>query len=146
MTPNSNLILLVEDDENDVFLMERAMSKAGLSLPMHVAVNGQDAIDYLSGTDKYSDRDTYPLPICIFLDLKLPFVNGFEVLEWLRGQPALAGISVFILTSSPEERDREKARELGAKCYLVKPPPPEMLLEAMRMLPACVPAASEPPL
>src|SRR6267142_4902399 len=92
MTPYPPGILLVEDNEDDVFLMQRAMSKANLRPPLHVAVNGQDAIDYLVGTGAYADRAAYPLPHCIFLDLKLPFVDGFEVLEWLGAQPALAHI------------------------------------------------------
>lgn len=135
-------LLLVEDDENDVFLMERAMAKANLSSPIHVAVNGQEAIDYLSGIGNYGDRSTYPLPHCIFLDLKLPFINGFEVLEWMRSQPSLQGINVIVLTSSPEERDRQRATELGAKAYLVKPPTADSLREVIQFLPECAPQTS----
>jgi CheY-like chemotaxis protein len=134
--------LLVEDDPNDVFLMERAMSKAHLELPLHVAENGQEAIDYLAGDGKYADRGTYPLPSCIFLDLKLPFINGFEVLEWIRSRPAFSELTVFILTSSPEDRDRERARELGARSYLVKPPTAQVLLETLALAPQCAPGRS----
>jgi CheY-like chemotaxis protein len=132
-------ILLVEDDEDDVFLMERAMAKARIDLPMQVTVNGEQAIDYLAGNGKYADRTTYPLPSCVFLDLKLPFVNGFDVLEWIQGQPPLSALPVIILTSSPEERDRQKAGQLGAKGYLVKPPTPQMLLEILEGVPDCAP-------
>jgi CheY-like chemotaxis protein len=132
-------ILLVEDDDNDVFLMQRAMSKANIGAPVHVAVNGQEAIDYLSGEGKFSDRTVYPLPHCIFLDLKLPFVHGFEVLEWIRSQPSLQEINVLILTSSGEERDRQRATQLGAKAYLVKPPTAQSLLEVIQHLPECAP-------
>ncbi len=131
MTISPRHILLVEDDEDDVFIMERAMSKTNLNQSIHIAINGKEAIDYLSGARKYVDRAAYPLPDCILLDLKLPFVNGFEVLEWMRSQPSLLHIPVLILTSSPEDRDRKKAQELGAKAYLVKPPTPQMLLEAL---------------
>lgn len=124
-------ILLVEDDENDVFLMNRALTKANLKVSLQIATNGREAIEYLSGTGKFSDRKAFPLPSSIFLDLKLPFVHGFEVLEWIRKQPALANINVFILTSSPEERDRQRARELGVKGYLVKPPTPPILLQVL---------------
>ena len=116
------------------------MAKANLRPPLHVAVNGQDAIDYLMGNGPYGDRVAYPLPHCIFLDLKLPLIDGFEVLEWLRQQPSLAHIGVLILSSSPEHRDRERARQLGAKAYLVKPPTPTMLIEALQAIPECVPA------
>jgi CheY-like chemotaxis protein len=136
------MILLVEDNDDDVFLMKRALAKAKLSLPMQVAVDGQQALDYLAGIGKYSDRCAFPLPGCIFLDLKLPYVHGFEVLAWIRQQPLLHEINVFILTSSPEDRDREKARELGAKAYFVKPPTPEMLLQVMESFPECTTMAS----
>lgn len=132
MSPQPQIILLVEDDEDDVFLMERALSQTRLEVPMRIATNGQEAIDYLSGNGPYGDRAAHPLPALIFLDLKLPFVNGFEVLEWMRSQPALSGIQVLVLTSSPEDRDRQRAQNLGVKAYLVKPPTPQMLLEAFR--------------
>jgi CheY-like chemotaxis protein len=142
VTPQLSGLLLVEDDENDVFLMQRAMSRANLGSPIHVAVNGQDAVDYLGGVGKYGDRATYPLPHCIFLDLKLPFVHGFEVLEWMRSQPSLQEINVIVLTSSPEERDRQRATELGAKAYLVKPPTAQSLQEVIQFLPECAPQPS----
>jgi CheY-like chemotaxis protein len=124
-------ILLVEDDPNDVFFMERAMSSAQLAPPVFVAVNGEEAINYLAGRDKFADRTAHPLPDSVFLDLKLPFISGFEVLEWIRTQPSLSALCVIVLTSSPEERDRQRASELGAKAYLLKPPNPQMLLEAL---------------
>ena len=127
MTPALKGILLVEDDENDVFFMQYALEKARLEPPSFVAVNGQEAIDFLSGAGQYRDRNAYPLPRWIFLDLKLPFVHGFEVLEWIRNEASLSDIVVFVLTSSPEERDRRKAEELGAKAYLIKPPTVQIL-------------------
>lgn len=136
---STSRILLVEDDENDVFLMERALSKAKCAMPMHIVFNGQEALDYLEGRGQYVDRAAHPLPECVFLDLKLPFVHGFEVLAWIRRQPALENISVFVLTSSPEERDRKKALELGAKTFLVKPPSAEMLQEVFKNFPTCKP-------
>ncbi|HWY74704.1 MAG TPA: response regulator [Verrucomicrobiae bacterium] len=137
-------ILLVEDDEDDVFLMERALSKAKLDPPLYVAANGQEAIDYLAGNGKYADRTTYPIPGCIFLDLKLPFRDGFEVLEWIRSETSLAPSDVFVLTFSPEDRDRERAEQLGAKAYLIKPPTPQMLIKVMGSNPSCFPAAAGP--
>ena len=130
-------ILLVEDDEHDVFFMQRAMAKAGMEPPIHVAPNGQDAVDYLSGTGKYGDRTVYPLPVCMFLDLKLPFIHGFQVLEWLQEQPMRSEISVIVLTSSPEESDRQRAKELGASAYIVKPPTATMLQELSMLMPNC---------
>src|SRR6266702_6744499 len=103
-------ILLVEDDENDVFFMRLAIQKANLNVSMQVAMDGQSAIDYLDGNGDYSDRTKYPLPRAVFMDLKLPYVHGFEVLAWIRQKPSLRDLPVMILTSSPEDRDRRKPK------------------------------------
>jgi len=136
MNTLSGTILLVEDDENDIFFMRRALSKASLASPIQISTNGQEALDYLQGVGKYSDRTAHPLPQCIFLDLKLPYVHGFQILEWIRGNPELQHLPVFILTSSPEESDRQRAAQLGALAYLLKPPTPEMILETLKLLPS----------
>src|SRR5579872_3824676 len=115
------MVLLVEDSEDDVFIMQRALRKAGLSIPMNVASNGREALDYLQAAGKYSDRAVYPVPAVIFLDLKIPFVHGFEVLRWIRQQVSLNDVPVAVLTSSLEESDRKLADELGARYFLIKP-------------------------
>jgi CheY-like chemotaxis protein len=130
-------ILLVEDDENDVFFLKRAMIKTGLSLAVQVARDGREAISYMSGAGIHADRATYPMPCCIFLDLKMPFISGFEFLEWLRNQPALSHFAVIVLTSSPEDRDQSRALQLGARAYLIKPPTAEMILNALKSVPEC---------
>ena len=130
LNPNAT-ILLVEDEPSDVFLMKRAIKGAQIPNPLQVACDGQEAIDYLSGAGKFSDRAQFPLPSIIFLDLKLPYKNGFEVLAWLRDQSHLDQILVMVLTSSSEERDISQCYKLGARTFLVKPPTPAMLLELM---------------
>jgi CheY-like chemotaxis protein len=130
----ASMILLVEDSEDDVFLMERALQKASIDRPMHVATDGRQALEYLQGIGKYADRKAYPIPALIFLDLKLPFVHGFQVLEWISGQPSLKHVPVAVLSSSPEEKDRDKAKQLGARVFLVKPPTGEMLREVFQSL------------
>jgi CheY-like chemotaxis protein len=122
-------LLLVEDNEDDVFIFQRAFRRAGLSHPLQVASDGQDAIDYLSGVGRYGDRRAHPLPSMIFLDLKLPRRSGHDVLAWLAEQTDLPSMPVIILTSSAEQRDLQRARELGALHYLVKPPAPTALAE-----------------
>src|SRR6185503_17371937 len=123
----SNTILLVEDEENDVFFLKRAFKEVGILHPLHVAEDGQEALDYLSGHGEYADRERFPVPCLILLDLKLPRVMGFEVLQWIREQPALKSLVVIILTSSRLEPDIEKAYKLRANAYLVKPStPPEL--------------------
>jgi DNA-binding response OmpR family regulator len=135
MSKSNCTLLLIEDNEDDVFFMERALDKAEIRLPLQVATDGQEAMDYLSGRGKFSDRRVFPVPSLIFLDLKLPFVSGFEFLRWLREHSEHKELPVVILTSSSEERDRETATTLAVKDYLVKPPTPEMLLAALQYLP-----------
>jgi len=134
MTTESCTLLLVEDNPDDIFLMERALKKTGLRLRLHIVTDGRQAVDYLSGVQEYSDRIRYPLPAMVFLDLKLPYLNGFEVLEWIRKHPVLSGLDVSILTSSPEERDQQTAQRLRARAYLVKPPTDTSLLEVLEPL------------
>lgn len=118
----SKTILLVEDDRDDVFIFERALKAARIANPVVVVKTGQEAMDYLSHQGDYADQEKYPLPFVIFLDLKLPYLDGFEVLSWIRAQPALQSIVVVVLSGSDETRDHQKAYALGARTYLVKPP------------------------
>jgi CheY-like chemotaxis protein len=114
-------ILMAEDESNDVFLMRRAVRKMNAPVSLQVVKDGAEAIDYLAGNGKYANRTLYPLPSLILLDIKMPRKNGFEVLEWLKENDALAQIPVVMHTSSRVKADVEKAHELGAQAYLVKP-------------------------
>jgi len=120
-------LLLVEDNEHDVFLMKRALKQAEIHNPLYVVGDGEQAIDYLSGNGEFSDRESYPFPALVFLDLKLPFKSGHEVLEWIRGEAELDELVVVVLTSSDEPSDIARAYKLGANSYLVKPPSLEQL-------------------
>jgi len=122
---NCNVLLLVEDNSDDVFIMRRALRKAGVDSPLFVASDGKEDLDYLRGAPPFEDRSRFPLPSMVFLDLKLPFLSGFEVLEWIRQQPQFQNLEVVILTSSGEERDRRRPQQLGIRAYLVKPPRPD---------------------
>ena len=128
-----NLIVLVEDNEDDIFFMRRALKGAGITAPVQVLTDGQQACDFLTGAAPGGAASSAP-PGVVFLDLKLPYCTGFEVLEAMRRQGTLENTQVVILTSSPEERDRRRARELGAAAYLVKPPTPTMLKELFAVL------------
>lgn len=114
-------ILQVEDREEDVFLLRYAFKRAGIENPIQVAVDGQQAVDYLSGKDAYSDRLQFPLPQLVLLDLQLPHLTGLQVLEWIQQQPALKSLIVIVLSSSIHEGDIRRAYELGANAFLVKP-------------------------
>jgi CheY-like chemotaxis protein len=127
-------ILLVEDNDDDQILMRRAFTQANLANPIHGVSDGDEAIAYLKGDGKYADRETYPLPILILLDLKLPKRSGDEVLRWLRAQPGLKRMPVAILTSSKETVDINRAYDLGANAYLVKPVGFESLVDLVKSL------------
>jgi len=121
MNVNATCILHVEDEDSDILLLQLAFSEAGITVPVHVATDGQKAIDYLSGAGQYADRKQFPLPCLVLLDLKLPRKSGFEVLEWIRAQPILRRLVVIVLSSAEYECDIDQAYELGANSYLVKP-------------------------
>ncbi|MDB6123719.1 MAG: two-component system response regulator [Pedosphaera sp.] len=134
MNVTARTILLVEDNEDDVFFMEQAKGRAGIQNPMQVAHNGQEAIDYLQGAGKYTDRSQFPLPFLILLDLKLPLVMGLDVLKWIRERPEFETVLVVVLTSSREDRDIDTAYRIGANSYLVKPPTAQKLTELVKCL------------
>jgi len=115
-------LLLVEDNEHDVFLMKRALRQAEIRNPLYVVGDGEQAIDYLAGNGVYNDREMYPFPALVLLDLKLPFRSGHEVLAWIRNEAELNELVVVVLTSSDEPADVNQAYKLGANSYLVKPP------------------------
>lgn len=131
---NDHALLLVEDNPDDVFIMRRALEKAAIDLPLFLANDGKEALDYLTGKGPFGDRSKFPMPSLIFLDLKLPYLNGFEVLESIRENPALQQLDVVILTSSGEERDQRRAAQLGVSAYLIKPPKPHMLHQALQLI------------
>lgn len=115
------VILLAEDDEDYVLLIRQVFIKAHIPNPIHVVSNGEEAIAYLKGEGKYVNRDEYPLPDILLLDLKMPRVSGIDVLKWLKQQPNLAALRVLVLTSSDRIRDVNEAYQLGANSFLVKP-------------------------
>src|SRR6266446_3785564 len=93
-------VLLAEDDPDDVLLAQIAFEKARLANPLQVVRDGEEAIAYLQGEGRYGDRHCFPLPMLLLLDLKMPRVNGFQVLEWLREHPRLYRLPVAVMTSS----------------------------------------------
>ncbi|MGO8679224.1 MAG: response regulator [Limisphaerales bacterium] len=117
----SGTVLYVEDEEFDALFMHRAFERMGLEGSLKVVEDGQEAIDYLAGKGVYADRRAHPLPAVVLLDLKLPVVSGFEVLEWLREQPEFKSLPVVIFSSSAQPEDQARASELGADDFVQKP-------------------------
>ena len=128
------VILLAEDEEDYVVLIKHAFSEAAIPNPLHVVWNGQEAIAYLMGTGVYANREEYPLPDLLLLDLKMPRVNGFEVLDWIRQQPSLNALRVLVLTSSEDLQDVNRAYRLGANSFLVKPLDFQDVIQLSRMI------------
>ncbi|MEC4985347.1 MAG: response regulator [Oscillatoria sp. PMC 1068.18] len=131
---NKYPILLVEDDSNDVLLIKRACRLAKLANPIVVVEDGDEAVDYLNGDGKYADRETYPLPTIMLLDLKLPRRSGLEVLSWLRNEPKVKRLPVVVLTSSREHQDVDRAYDIGVNSYLIKPVAFESLMQLIENL------------
>lgn len=131
---NDGTILIVEDNPDDVFFMQRACKATNLLNPLQVAADGQEAIDYLAGEGRFADRAKYPIPCLVFLDLKLPRKTGHQVLEWARQKPEFASLVIVVLTTSRESRDISEAYQLGSNAYLVKPTSPTSLEEMMRSI------------
>ena len=131
MHPAVRTILLVEDNDDDAFIFQRAYRNAGFPHQVRVARDGDEASDYLFGQGGFADRVAHPVPYLVLLDLKLPFRPGLELLRMIRGETALANLCVVVLTSSAESRDVLRARELGAQAFLVKPPSTKVLEETI---------------
>ena len=125
-------ILVAEDRAEDVFFLKRAFLKAGVNAPIEVVTDGEQVVDYLRGAERFGDRQAFPLPKLMLLDLKMPRQDGFEVLRWLRGQEGLRRLPVIVLSSSGEPRDVDLAHELGANGYAKKPVSFDRLVEFVR--------------
>lgn len=116
----SKVILLAEDNPDDAFVFRMMCRRAALPHTLHIVDDGQQAIDWLCGKEKYADREKFPMPDLVLLDLKMPVKNGFDVLEWLRAQKDLQTLDVTVLSSSDDPRDVKRADALGVKKFFVK--------------------------
>jgi len=127
-------ILLVEDNPNDVELTLHALRKYHLANSIHVVRDGAEALDFLFATGAYAGRNVEDFPKVVLLDLKLPKVDGLEVVRRVKGDPRTRKIPIVILTSSREERDLAEGYHLGANSYIVKPVDFDQFTEAVRQL------------
>jgi CheY-like chemotaxis protein len=130
----SKTLLYVEDEENDVLLLQLGLQRAGLRYRLQTVQDGQQALAYLSGTGLYTDRQQYPLPNLVLLDLNLPCLSGMKVLEWIREQPQFATLPVVMYTSSDHPTDIANARQLGVTDYVLKPSRLSKIAEVVQRL------------
>lgn len=127
-------ILLVDDSDDDSFFFHRAVARVGVAIQTQRACNGQEAIDYLLGAGKFSDRQRFPIPHLIMLDLKMPICDGFDFLSWKREQVSLAGIATVVMSSSSMEADIRRSYELGAHSFTTKVMTTDRLAERISAL------------
>ena len=127
-------LLVAEDLPDNVELLKLAFSRTGMAAPVHYVENGEEAIAYLKGEEGFGNRAHYPLPTMLLLDLKMPRLDGFGVLKWLRLQPELTRLLVVVFTASEYQDDIDRAFELGANCYIVKPVGFDELQDTVRWL------------
>lgn len=141
----SKKILLVEDNPSDVKLTKRALEQNQITNELIVAEDGQEALDYLFATGRYAGRDIRDLPAVVLLDLKLPKIEGLEVLQRIRANEFTRLMSVVILTSSDQEQDMIASYKLGANSYIRKPVDFHRFTEAVRTLGLYWLLLNEPP-
>jgi CheY-like chemotaxis protein len=134
MTLTRITILHVDDDQNDLVLFQHACRKTGMTAHVQTARDGDEAVAYLQGSDEFADRAKHPLPNLMLLDLKMPRLSGFDVLAWVRGQSSLRRLPVIVLSSSKHSVDVERAYDLGANSYLVKPSGFEALMQMAKAI------------
>jgi two-component system response regulator len=142
---NDRSILLVEDNPDDVKLTLHALKKCNIANQVVVACDGAEALDYLFGTGAQAGRDLREQPAVVLLDLKLPKIDGLEVLRRLRSDPRTKRLPVVVLTSSREEQDIVSSYDLGANSYIRKPVDFDQFIEAVRHLGLYLLLLNEPP-
>jgi CheY-like chemotaxis protein len=116
----NGVILMVEDEPQDAILVQRQLAHSGLKHDLRIVESGQEAIDYLSGTGQYSDRQAFPEPCLLILDLKLPGIDGFDLVEWVRKNPDTRELPIIIYSGSISAEDAQRAYALGANAYFAK--------------------------
>ena len=128
------LILIAEDDPNDAELIWMALKKANIKRPIQIVGDGAAVIAYLKGEHPFDDQERYPFPCFLLLDINLPILNGFEVLDWLGSHPEFSVVPTIMMSASQQRADIEKAYRLGINAYMTKPSKFEELVEYIKAL------------
>lgn len=143
MTNSSkHIILLVEDNADDVIFIQRAICKAGASVSLQIVGNGEEAVSYLLGEGSYSDRERYPFPALIITNMKMPRMNGLELLTWIKQQPTLKHLPVLVMSSSENPDEMSKVAALGGSSYFVKTSSLDALKEVVKHMMSFLPPRS----
>jgi CheY-like chemotaxis protein len=127
-------ILIVDDNPDDAMLIKRAVLSLRSKAPVRIVLSGTEMKDYVDGNGCYANRETFPCPVLILLDLRMPEVNGFELLQWLKDEPRHAGIPVIVISTFDRQREIRKSYQLGARTFLSKPVNAESIRNAIRAL------------
>ena len=139
-------ILVAEDNEDDSFILQRALKRAGLHNPLHICCDGEELVAYLKAEGPYTDRSKYPFPRILILDLKMPGMGGLGVLRWIRGHPECCAIPAIVLSSSAQPSDIAEAYQLGANAYVAKPGQFDELVRHLKCFHSFWAACEFPPL
>ena len=142
-TAQKPTVLLAEDDPNDLFLVKRAIRKAKLAISLQVVGNGEEAVSYLMREGDYADTERYPLPTLILTNLKMPRMNGIELLIWVKQQPNLKDIPVIVMSSSEEPDEVSQVTDLGANAHFVKPLSVDALAKILKSLMSLLPSVEQ---
>jgi CheY-like chemotaxis protein len=127
-------ILIVDDSSDDAMLIKRAVLSLRPKSPVETVSSGKELTAYLEGQGRYADRQAFPYPGLILLDLRMPEMNGFELLGWLKNEPRHAAIPVIVISAFDRQRDIRKSYQLGARTFLRKPVKAETIRDAIRAL------------
>lgn len=140
---NQYHILLAEDNPNDVLFIERALQRGNLPLTLHHVQNGEEAVSYLQGGAPYVDRERYPRPNLVISNMKMPRINGLQLLAWIRQQPELSDVPVVVLSSSGDPEEVKHCERLGACSYFIKPVDLNHLVKTLSKITALLPPTPE---
>jgi CheY-like chemotaxis protein len=147
-TNTAGVVLIVEDYEDDAKLLEMLLTNVGITNPLRKVFSAEQAIAYLQGGPPYWDRTRYPIPSIIFLDLKLPGIDGFDFLRWVRTNPQFQGAFIVVFSATGDLASVQAAYALGANSFLVKPCREADLINLITCYPdlwSRVPPAGSPP-
>jgi CheY-like chemotaxis protein len=132
--PSAGTILLADDDQNDAFLVRRALIRGEMPYNLLHVLDGEQCINYLAGADKFADRVAFPFPNLVIVDLKMPKVSGSDVLSWIQTQSQLLALPVVVMSGSILPKDREQCLAKGAREFHTKPMDPDDMVTILRAL------------